>query len=204
MSDLRTRQRELGRRAVVEACAALVTERRHLDFSMQEVADGAGVSLRTVYNHFATREEMLDALGDHLDEATAELGGPSADDLRTVDQLLDAIAVNHRIFEELGGISEALAQLPLGDVGRDADRVERTETLVRFMSDLMPSAPPEEAKAIAILLRHLLSHRSWFWLTREYGLETEQAIDVARWAVDTLLSAAEAGDLPSTRRNPDA
>jgi AcrR family transcriptional regulator len=201
MSDLRTRQRELARQTIVDACAELVTERHHLDFSMKEVAGRAGVSLRTVYNHFATREDLLDALGKAMENQAQALGGPRAPELETRDDLLRAVRTNAAIFDQLGGISEAFAQMPLVDVGRDADRVERTKQITDFIARQMPSAPADDARAIAIVLRHLLSHRSWFWLTREYGLETAEVVRVVNWAIETLIDTAESGDLPPPKEN---
>ena len=196
MTDLRARQRELGRQAIVDACAELVTERHHLDFSMKEVADRAGVSLRTVYNHFATREDLLDALGEIVDERSQALGQPQARDLETIDDFHHAVRTNLEIFEQLGGISEAFAQMPLENVGRDTERVERTKRITDFLAAQMPSAPADEARALAVLLRHLASHRSWFWLTREYGLSTSDVARLVTWTTDTLIAAAEAGRLP--------
>lgn len=50
MESLRDRQLALARQVIIGACAELVTERRHLDFAMKDVAERSGVSLRTVYN----------------------------------------------------------------------------------------------------------------------------------------------------------
>ncbi|HUP74005.1 MAG TPA: TetR/AcrR family transcriptional regulator [Acidimicrobiales bacterium] len=199
MADLRARQRELATQAIVDACAELVTERHHLDFSMKEVAERSGVSLRTVYNHFATREDLLDALGDVMDEKSRALGGPDARDIETRADLLRAVRSNLRTFDQLGGISEALAQMPLVDVGRDAHRVARTKLITDFIAQQMPSAPADDARAIAIVLRHLLSHRSWFWLTREYGLDTAEVVRVVNWAIETLIDTAASGNLPDPK-----
>ena len=202
MSDLRARQRELARQAIVDACAELVTERHHLNFSMKEVAERAGVSLRTVYNHFAAREDLLDALSVVMDEKSQALGSQVARDLETRNDLLRAVRSNAAIFEQLGGISEALAQMPLVDVGRDSDRAARTKLITDFIAQQMPSATAGDAHAIAEVLRHLLSHRSWFWLTREYGLDTTDVIRVVTWAIETLIDTAESGDLPDPKENP--
>lgn len=188
----------MARHVIVDACADLVTERHHLDFSMKEVAERAGVSLRTVYNHFSTREDLLDALGDRFDEKSRALSAPVAGELATRNDLMRATAANLAIFEQLGGVSEALAQMPLADVGRDARRVARTRIITDFIAAEMPSAPPDDAHDIAVVLRHLLSHRSWFWLTREYGLDQERVAQVVTWVIRTLIDTAEAGDLPTT------
>lgn len=196
MSDLRMRQRELGRQTIVDATADLVTERHHLDFTMREVAERSGVSLRTVYNHFPTREDLLAALGDDFTAKMSERGGLGIGDVDGLDEMLDAVAANQRTFDELGGISEAFAQMPLAHVGVDEQRTSRTAALVSIITDAMPEVPETEADAIARMLRHMFSHRSWFWLTHEYGLSTEATSDVVRWAVRTLVDAANRGDLP--------
>lgn len=197
MATLRERQVALARESIVDACAELVTERRHLDFAMKEVADRAGVSLRTVYNHFPTREDLLDALGQAFNDEMAARGGPKAIDLETSADLLRAIAVNFGLFDVLGGVSEAFAQMPLADVGRDDERRRRTGLIVDHLRSLMPEVPEPDATEIAVALRHLFSHRSWFWLTREYGLTSEQAAAVVNWAIETLIDAARTGRLPS-------
>lgn len=202
IATLRIRQLELARQSIIDACAELVTERHRLDFAMREVAERAGMSLRTVYNHFETREELLDALGSEFDRRMNDAGGPNADQVSTRDDLFAAVATNARLFEAMGGISEAFAQMPLADVGRDDDRTERTRRLVDIVAGLMPSVPEEDARAIAIVLRHLFSHRSWFWLTREYGLEVDQVADINNWIIETITEAAERGDLPKRTERP--
>lgn len=197
MTDLRSRQRELALQSILDACAALVTERRHLDFTMKEVAERAGVSLRTVYNHFAAREDLLDALGTRFDEEMAELGGPDTTDLQSVGDLRVIIPSVLSLFEQLGGISEAFAQMPLADAGRHPGRAARTEALVTRLEGFMAGVPEADAHMIAVGLRHMISHRSWFWLTREYGLDTDQAIRLVDWVAVTLIDAALAGNTPT-------
>lgn len=123
----------------MDATAALVNERQHLDFTMKEVAEGAGVSLRTVYNHFPDRADLLDALGRTYDEMMAARGGPSAADLGSGLDLADAVRASHRISEELGGLSEAFAQMQRPDIGRDRDR---TDPGSRQLPDRCGPPPP--------------------------------------------------------------
>ncbi len=202
MSGLRERHRALSQQAIVDATAELVTERRHLDFSMKEVAERAEVSLRTVYNHFPNREDLLDALGRTFDQRAAALGQPTAADLEHGADLGDAVRASHRALDQLGGIGDAIAQMPLSDVGRDAERAERTQRLVDHIVSLMPTTPSEVSTPIALVLRHLLSHRSWFWLSREYGLDTDEISELVTWAIDTLTAAAEAGNRPGSQETP--
>jgi AcrR family transcriptional regulator len=168
---------------------------------MKEVAERAGVSLRTVYNHFPDRFDLLDALGRTFDEQSSAMGGPHASDLGTSIDLASAVRASNRTAEALSGLSEAFAQLPLADIGRDEERVERTKLLVGHIASLMPATPNEVAEPIAIVLRHLLSHRSWFWLTREYGLTTEDVTELVLWTIDVLTTAAESGNRPNLQES---
>lgn len=196
MTNLRARQRALARTAIVEACAELVAERHQLDFTIREVADRAGVSLRTVYNHFETREDLLDAVGETFIEQMRTLGGMMIGDVEDYEGVLASIDVNHAVFEQMGGISEAFAQLPMEDIGRDEARRERTEAITSLLAAAMSGVPEQDARVIGVTLRHLLSHRSWFWLTREYGLSTPQTTAVMDWCIRTLVEAAARGDGP--------
>ncbi len=125
-----------------------------------------------------------------------------ADDVASLEDLLRAVRVNVELFDALGGISEAFAQMPLADVGTDSGRAERTRRITGQLRAQMPSVPEPDATEIAVVLRHLLSHRSWFWLSREYGLTTEQVAQVVTWAIATLTDAAEGGNLPSRMEEP--
>jgi AcrR family transcriptional regulator len=60
------------RRQILDAARALIGGKGDLDrFSMEAVAERAGVARMTVYYQFKSRTGLLDALADHL----AELGG---------------------------------------------------------------------------------------------------------------------------------
>jgi AcrR family transcriptional regulator len=67
-SSLRTQQKELARRLIVEATVRVILRTGIHQFSMQEVADVAGVSLRTLYRYYPSREELVDGAGAEIDE----------------------------------------------------------------------------------------------------------------------------------------
>ena len=69
-SSLRSEQAEQTRDRIVRAAVDLLSGADAGDLSMNEVAGRAGVSVRTVYRNFATREALLDGvvgwIGDQL------------------------------------------------------------------------------------------------------------------------------------------
>src|SRR3954471_23127058 len=65
-SELRTRQADDTRSAILDA-AVRVSARGIAMLSIPDVAPEAGVSVPTVYRHFGTKQEMLDAMYPHLE-----------------------------------------------------------------------------------------------------------------------------------------
>jgi AcrR family transcriptional regulator len=59
----RARARALARGdRFISAAAALLRDRKRPDFTVQEVVDRSGMSLRSFYHHFATKDDLLLAL----------------------------------------------------------------------------------------------------------------------------------------------
>jgi AcrR family transcriptional regulator len=57
----------------------VIMETGGVGLSVQAVADQAGVTHRTIYNHFPTRQALCDAFSDYVDELLgqgAERPGP--------------------------------------------------------------------------------------------------------------------------------
>ena len=69
--NMRVRQQQLTREAILEALGQQIVASGPLGFSMQDVADRAGVTHRTVYNHFPTREALNDAFAVYVEEVAA-------------------------------------------------------------------------------------------------------------------------------------
>ena len=63
---LRERQAAVVRDAILDALAHLLETRDPDDIALPQVAADAGVSTRTLYRYFATRDELFAAAGDHI------------------------------------------------------------------------------------------------------------------------------------------
>jgi AcrR family transcriptional regulator len=183
-----TRQRLLD--AAVEGLAEVGVEA----LTMQSVAERADVALRTVYNHFASKEELIVEAYDRLAGATKERyallpadGAPRARVGWMVDAMYDVLEeqspgthaimrvsgvpqFDHRLHEVRAWRREAIA-----DVLRPAD--DAGELLV----------PLEQAVALVFVAT---SYATWNALVHESGLSQSAAKDLSRRAVDTVLFGA--------------
>src|SRR5215212_7116791 len=92
------------RAAILDALVSVIA-RGVAELSMPAVAQEAGVSLRTVYRHFPTKRELLNALAWHLDARIAYSPEPFptsldgfADHIRGYFRALDRISDADRVI----------------------------------------------------------------------------------------------------------
>ncbi|MFF2388256.1 TetR/AcrR family transcriptional regulator [Agromyces sp. NPDC058104] len=191
---LRDRQRDLTRRVITDALATVVVRDGVAELSMQMVADEAGCSLRTLYRHFGSREDLLAGLDAEADaflracfDRALETGG---DDLARV---LEDLAL------QLGGRRELVlawaAASPRSAIrgslhGRVAELVDGA------VDRVAPALAREERERVAAAFRLVASGRAWLLLTDQ--LSDEDASTTAGWIVRTLLAELARGGRPNT------
>lgn len=180
---------------ILESLAEIVAEGGLADFSVQVVADRSGVSHRTVYRHFPTRESMLNGLVEQVATAMAARGGPERVD--DVDDLAEAVAVNFALFSELDPVASAAVRFSVGTAIENRDRQHRTDAVAAAVERL--DLAPDDAHAAATVLRHLVSSRTWL-LLRDAGLDPDEATAAATWAITELVAALRDGRGPITTR----
>jgi AcrR family transcriptional regulator len=191
--SLRDRQRQVARETILNAVADHLAEHGSFEFSIAEIAERAGVSQRTVYNYFGSRSDLIDAFSDWTDQTIHESGGTALP--RDLDQLPEAVISNFGVFEENSGVAEALARLDSVERLTSA-HARRTEAFSEVVRDAFPDMSEREVTGVALLMRQLGSVRTWYSLTREHGLSTDDAASVTAWALQQLKSSLDRGDLP--------
>ncbi|MDA1360344.1 TetR/AcrR family transcriptional regulator [Glycomyces luteolus] len=113
--DRRAALKAKSRKAILDAAAALMRERRSTNFSVDELAAAADVSRRTVFNHFDSLEAVVTAVAGHMlvdivDAMEAEAA--SGDGATVLDDLAAAASADHLVptvaylIEILGGVPE--------------------------------------------------------------------------------------------------
>lgn len=186
-----TRERILG------ALAEVVLEGGLSDFSVQGVADRCGVSHRTVYRHFPTRESMLDGLVEQMASAMAAAGG--AAEVDDIGDLSGAIGRNFAMFTQHESVAKAAVRFSVGTAVENRDRRQRTDAVSAAVGKL--GLGERDARLVAGVLRHLASSRTWL-LLRDAGLDADETTAAAAWAVDVLVAAARQGRLPRSAARP--
>lgn len=200
--SLRDSQRRVARELILRAAADEIVERGLEALSLQEVASRAGVSKRTLYNYFDTRETLLTELGRWSDELTLEMGGFLVPD--GLDTLPGMIPAVWGTWAAQGTIHEAVLMIAAASSGSEmsADRRERRQAIARAIEEVRPGLDPGHLDELAALFHALPSAPVYRRLTTDDGLAVEPAAKLIAWAVTVLRDALAAGDTPYTAEDP--
>jgi AcrR family transcriptional regulator len=189
--DRRAALKAKSRRSILDAAAAIMRERRSTDFSVDELAAAADVSRRTVFNHFASLEDVAtevaaEMLNEIVDDMQAQAASAPPD---TVLADLVATASADQLVPVVAGLFALLGIGESDTAHREAVLMQRAFNLfTQRMSAAMTRRHPDvDALAVELLVAAfcggiLVFVRNW---TDETG-----AVDTpeSRRAWDDLLA----------------
>lgn len=192
--SLRERQKTLTRNAILDALAETVVYQGLHDFSVQDVADRAGVSHRTVYRHFPDRNALLDGLAERLDDLFRERDRPVLPE--TATDIVEQVRGAFDLFADHPRLVRAVAIGALATGEQPRSRRTRDRVFREKVAEAAEGLPDDEARRASAVIRYLANSLAWVTLTDQLGLDQEETTGAVSWAVDTLLA-----DL--RRRAPD-
>lgn len=201
-NQLRTRQTDLTRRVIVTALADLVIEGGVQAVSVREIAERAGVSQRTIYNHFPDRQALLDGLAQVIDEEFSRFDIAEPD---TLDDFRDVMPGAFRALASNERMVQAYVMLAIGARAQAGARQRRTERLAGILRRELPiDAGSGQVEAITGVMRLLFSATAFYQLTNDHGLAPDRAGRTIQWVLDLVIDELEAGRLPDldTDRSP--
>jgi TetR/AcrR family transcriptional regulator of autoinduction and epiphytic fitness len=121
---------EQKREAILAAALAEFEARGFRETSMDRIAATARVSKRTVYNHFASKDALFDAISTQLIERVQGVADECYDPAQPIETQLRTIG--GQVLDMLAAPSFlALARVTLGELLRSPDLARRTYELFR-------------------------------------------------------------------------
>lgn len=180
----RIKQTDRTRNAIVDAASELVFGSAGPDqFTMQNIADAAGVSHRTLYRYFPSRQDLIDAVGAAYDEQL-DASTPS-DVLRSFGEWIDAVedvigfgAAHRATFQRALALSVVTGQWR-------SDRDRRYWELFRERFAHLDEGTAREDFAA---LRHVLSAANVVIFGDRFGLSPEATAAGIQRAVHALVA----------------
>jgi AcrR family transcriptional regulator len=130
-------------RAKVLVSARKLFAEQGLDAQIDEIARDAGVGVGTVYRHFPTKEDLLQALADERFVGLAEAAETALEAEDPGEGFVEFMTYSARVMAEDRALSEAMDQLP-GLCRLAAERVEMLRLTGEVLSRAQESGDVRE------------------------------------------------------------
>ena len=187
--ESRAKATQLTRVRLLDAAVDVLAEVGADALTMQLVADRAGLALRTVYNHFPTKEALVVEAYQRLAlavQTAVDALPPDGPPRARVGLFVDAVYGAYELdspgaaaIMNVGGIPEYTARV-------EAVRAWRRAAIHRMLEPAAKALtrPLDDAVALVFLFT---SFATWSSLVDESGLAPEAARALTRETLDTLL-----------------
>jgi AcrR family transcriptional regulator len=184
-TPLRERHKQYTRGLIFEALAVIIAKDGIYNFSVQHVADRAGVSHRTVYRHFPSREALINDFSDWLNQSMLERGAIS--EVSSTDEIAMAAEVNFSLWDEYPALMSEMAKTYFVTGLRLDDRDRRTQAFRALMTEAAPNADPQDVQRAFMIIRCLASSLTWTFFREQLDVDGREAGQAVAWAINTLI-----------------
>jgi AcrR family transcriptional regulator len=191
-SQLRAEQTEETRARILNATVRVMA-RGIATLSMPAVAREAGVSVPTVYRHFATKPDLIAAIYPHvLRRAALERPDPP----RSLDELRGSLRAYFDHVESFDEVARAAQASPVADEMRRLTMPDRLAIFRRLTDSIQPPASDANRDRIARLLVVLTQSSALRMWREQFGTSVEEAVGDIDWLIRAAFAAAARGIEP--------
>jgi AcrR family transcriptional regulator len=191
---LRARQSALARVAVLQALLHHLALGDADDVSMDDLARQAGVSRRTLYRYFPTRDDLLAAAAEWIRDDVLQL---------PVEIGEEGIAGSFRRaaarLAQHPRVARALLRTETGRTLRAGFRTARVNAIRDALKREVPGLSRRELERAAGVLTYLCSSSAWITIQDESGLDASGAQAAVAWAIEALLARLRESANPTPR-----
>jgi AcrR family transcriptional regulator len=170
------------RERIVSAVADLLEAGAEGELTVPDVAAASGVSLRTIYRYYPTRDDLLEAAGRWIGDQLLKHPYPA-----TLDEVAALYEIGCRDFDERPGLVRALVVSQLGRRARGYRRRERIDAIGRALREELPGLPADELRRAEAVLAYLHNMQAYTTLREESGLSGDEIGAAVGWAIRALV-----------------
>lgn len=177
-STLTQKHAALTQELIVEAAIAILQAGSVTEVSVRAVAAQAGMSERTVFRYFASREELLDAIAMEVVRRLDAPSVPSApEDLTAYPAALFAQ------FEAKADLTRAALHTELYSRVRRHTSATRGEHLNAVINAAAPQAPEALRRLVGANIQYQLTASTWHYYRFNLSLSADDAVEAATLAI---------------------
>jgi AcrR family transcriptional regulator len=182
-ASLREQQAETARKRILAAVAEMLERDSVEELTVPQVAEAAGVSLRTVYRYYKSRDALLEAAGRFIGAELLGQGYPES-----LDDVADSFEPACSDFDRHPGLVRALALSRLGRETRGYRRRGRVRAIRAVLVDEVGELPEPELRQAGAVLAYLHNMLAYTTLREESDLSGEEIGQALGWAIRTLVA----------------
>ena len=189
-SELRAEQAAETRKRILDA-AVRVSATGIASLSIPAVAREAGVSVPTIYRHFATKRDMLAAVYPHVvrESGLDELVIP-----RSMDELRDGLRTYYERTDSLGDLARLAMAGPASDEVRRLNMPRRLAIFRRVADSIVPTPSQADRDRIVRLLVILTASSALRLWRDQLGSSVEEVADDVDWVIRAVIASASPRD----------
>lgn len=184
LETLREAQRDMTRERIVGAVREMLVEANPGALSVVAVAERSGVSRRTVYRHFPTKQELVAAVAEDNDERVrGQIGGRQV-------ALQDPEGFLLELWPDLARTLDATIVTNATPPGREVRRrriAERRAIVSEGFRSLGVEPTSDEGQRLVTLFVLLTSSTALAELSDIHGLAPEDAARIVGWVLKLII-----------------
>ncbi len=181
-TSVRDLYKEQTRARILDAAVALIEEAGESPLTILAVAERAGVTDRTVYRHFETRDALLRATWSRMQQRVASQGFP-----QTAEAMVESPLRLFPRFDAARELVRASLYSPAGLDMRMSSNRERQAAMLSSVRDAFPQANEQWVRRRAAIAQLINSAYAWEVLRQYWDIEGEEAGTAASEALAVLL-----------------
>ena len=148
---------------------------------MPDVAAAAGVSVRTVYRHFASREELIAEAANWIGEHVFAISFP-----QTVDEFAANWQAVMAPFDEHPNLVRTMAITRAGSAIRSR-RTRRLQAMRQALQEVTGNLPAADQRRAEAVFGYLINMLAWVTMRDENGFSGQETGEAVSWAIQVLL-----------------
>jgi AcrR family transcriptional regulator len=183
---LRDSHNALTRELILKSAVGLLEQGGTTDLTIPEVAKASGVSVRTIYRHFPTRDDLLVGASEWIGSNLFRLAETGLPD--TLEGVVGVMAINVPTWDERPELVRVMALTQVGNAVRSVRRRQRLENLQTALGEVtghLSEAERRQAEGVFGCLSNMLA---WVTMHDENGMSGQDIATALQWAMRTLIA----------------
>lgn len=181
--NLRARHAAVTRDLILDAAIGLLKDAETGELSVRSVAQCAGMSERTVFRYFASRDDLLDAVAGEMNRRLAPPPLPER-----LEDLPGYPAAIFARFEAMEALTRAALRSEVYERIRSGDLVRRGVHIAKLVDGAAPGVDAALRRLIAANIHYHVIASSWAYYRFRFGFSAEDTVAAASLAIDHALA----------------